>query len=291
MQQQPTLPLPKSIQIKGEQDNKIIKVSNHLATAQISLFGAQVLQFNPHHDQRERLWLSPQTKLNCTEAIRGGAPLCWPWFGNMFPSSSEKNTSLPSHGFLRSQLWQLTQADEDESGTRLCFSCPQPQGNGFKYKANVSVEVLIGATLDIALKIENIDDKAFTFTGAIHTYFAVHNINHVQLHGISGLYQDKTKEMNTFLTPEIYEINQETDRIHQIDSKSVVVSQMDIEAHTHIEQSGHDSIVVWNPWQKAESMNNVPDKGYLDFLCVECAITQGVELVPTEVHVLKQIIS
>ena len=289
--QQPDIPFPKSVQIKTEQNNKIIEINNRCATAQISLFGAQVIQFKPQHDQRERLWLSPETKLNGTEAIRGGAPLCWPWFANMFPATAENNTQLSSHGFLRSQLWQLTKVEDDETGTKLYFACPQSQGEGFQFKTKVNLEVFVGATLNIALKIENTDNQALTFTGAIHTYFAVHDIHQVQLHGISGLYLDKTKDMNTFFTPETYRISEEIDRIHDTDSQSVVINQIDIKSRTLVEQSGHDSLVVWNPWHKAKTMTNVPDSGYLNFVCVECAITQGKELLPTETHVLRQTIS
>lgn len=291
MQQDTSPTLPSSVQIKAERDNKIIVINNHLASAQISLFGAQVLQFQPHHDQRERLWLSPLTQLDCSEAIRGGAPLCWPWFANQFPQATEKLTKLPGHGFLRSQIWQLSQASETETGTTLSFTCPQTKADGFNYRCNVVLEVLVGATLRITLRVENTDNTSFTFTGALHTYFAVHNIRHVQLHGLSGLYQDKTREMNTFLTPEEYRIHEETDRIHQTTGKSVVISQTDIEAHTHIEQSGHDSMVVWNPWDKAKNIANVPDNGYQEFVCVECAITQGKEVLPGEIHELTQIIN
>lgn len=289
--QQPGIQFPKSVEIKVEPGNKIIKIHNRYATAQISLFGAQVIQFQPQHDQRERLWLSPDTKLNGTEAIRGGAPLCWPWFANMFPTTTDHPAQLPSHGFLRSQIWQLTKAVDENAGTRLYFSCLESQAAGFQYKTQVSLEVFVGATLDIALKIKNTDDTAFVFTGAIHTYFAVRDIHQVQLHGLSGLYQDKTKDMKAFFTPETYKISEEVDRIHDTDTESVIINQTDINARTQVEQSGHDSIVVWNPWHKAKTMANIPDSGYLNFLCVECAITQGKELLPTETHVLRQTIS
>lgn len=290
MQQEVSVTLPSSVQIKAERDNHIIYINNAFASAKISLFGAQVLQFQLHHDQRERLWLSPDTRLDCSEAIRGGAPLCWPWFANLFPDA-EKNARLPSHGFLRTQLWQLTQANETETGTTLCFSCPKTTGSGFNYHANVVLEVFVGATLRITLKVENTDSLPFTFTGAIHTYFAVHNIHQVKIQGITGQYQDKTKEMNSFQTPEDYRIQQETDRIHQTTGKSVVISQTDIEAHTHIEQFGHDSIVVWNPWEQAKNIANIPDNGYAEFVCVECAVTEGRELQPGDVHELTQVIN
>lgn len=284
-------PLPPSIHIESERDNKIIKITNAHASAKISLFGAQVLQFQPHQDKRERLWLSPNTKVDCSEAIRGGAPLCWPWFANQFPKHAERQSQLPSHGFLRSQLWQISHAEELESGTKLVFTSPNAQGQGFDYQASVSLHVMVGAALEISLVIENTDRNAFAFTGAIHTYFAVHDINQVQIHGINGLYIDKTKDMNTFLTPEEYGISTETDRIHQNDNKSVVISQTDIEAHTHIEQTGHDSIVVWNPWQQAKNISNMPDDAYRAFICVECAITNEKTLLPGETHRLTQIIN
>jgi glucose-6-phosphate 1-epimerase len=107
--------------------------------------------------------------------------------------------------------------------------------------------------------------------------------------GLSEQYSDKTRGYQMLDTPQIYQFNEETDRVHQEQPKTLTIA--DGEIKTDILSSGHDSIVVWNPWQeKSISMGDMADDGYLTMLCVETAITQGQDVAPKATHVLQQII-
>jgi glucose-6-phosphate 1-epimerase len=78
--------------------------------------------------------------------------------------------------------------------------------------------------------------------------------------------------------------------VHQQQSKLVTIKN--VSNQTDVYSSGHDSIVVWNPWQeKSANMADMADDSYLTMVCVETAITQGQSVNPGETHILEQAIS
>ncbi|UAA40424.1 D-hexose-6-phosphate mutarotase [Paraneptunicella aestuarii] len=281
--------LPQSVSIQQQGNNQILCIDNQHASMKLSLFGAQVFSFVPKHDGRERLWLSPLTHLDGSETIRGGTPLCWPWFANQFPQGS---SVLPAHGFVRNQYWQMISCEEDTNGTHLVLECPNTSAQGFPYSAKLTVEITVSSELEIKLITENIGDEAFNITAALHTYFAVDDLSSYFIYGVTGEYLDKTRAMNRFTTPSNYQLSEETDRIHYSDSRAIALCNHDGSQKTEITQEGHDSIVIWNPWQEeARKVSNIPDADYVKFVCIEAAVTQELSIVPGEQHQLIQRIS
>lgn len=140
------------------------------------------------------------------------------------------------------------------------------------------------------LSTTNLGDDAFTYSCAIHSYFSISDLNHVELVGLEGQYLDKTRDYQSINTPTPYLFKEETDRVHLHQPKSVsIVNGQNI---TEVLSSGHDSMVVWNPWrEKSKSMKDMTDKGYQSMLCVETAITQGHIVEAGQTHVLQQIVN
>ena len=276
--------LSQSCSITARENIQVLKIDNPVASAEISLFGGHILSFTPKHDGRERLWVSNNAIFDGNKAIRGGVPICWPWFGD---HASDK--SVASHGYVRTQLWTVVSSENTEQGTQIVIVPTTCQGLGFNGKAALSLEITIGKQLNIKLITTNQGDQAFNYTCALHTYFAVTDINQSQIEGLSGEYKDKTRSFDTFNTVNPYRFTEETDRVHlhQPDKLNI------LDAHNPIEilSSGHDSIVVWNPWQdKSISMGDMANDSYLTMLCVETAITQGQIIKAGETHVLEQVI-
>src|SRR5688572_16242384 len=120
----------------------MLTVDNPQATAQISLFGGQVLGFRPKHDGRERLFLSGKAKLDGSKSIRGGIPVCWPWFGAYKGGSPQQG--LPAHGFARTRRWELTKLTEDAEGSHLQLHMPETTGPGFAGPARLELKISIG---------------------------------------------------------------------------------------------------------------------------------------------------
>jgi len=260
---------------------KLINVDNQAAGLQLSLYGGHVLSFVPKIDNRERLWLSPAAVMDGSKAIRGGIPVCWPWF------AAHQQPNLPAHGYLRTQPWNIVRIDDELNCTELVLQPTRCAGDGFKGDADVSLVICVSEQLSISLISQNTGSSAFEFRAALHSYFKVSDISQVQIQGLSGQYIDKVQQNSLLPTPTPYNIIAETDRIHLCTTDKVLLE--DNTQKTVIGCSGHDSIVVWNPGpQKAREMTDMPEQEYQHMLCIETAVTQGKTLQAGETHTLTQ---
>ncbi len=276
-----------SITIKETSGITFLNIDNPFATAQISLYGGHILSYIPKSDNIERLWLSPHAHMDGDKPIRGGIPICWPWFSD---NHGREKGELPAHGFLRSQVWQLQKSEDTEKGTLVSLTPAFTRADGFEYDCEVTLEITVGESLSVNLITNNTGVVPFTFNTALHTYFEVPDINHVELKGLRGNYKDKTDNFSIKETPSPYRFSEETDRIHSDAAKELSLFAKN-ERLTQINSAGHDSIVVWNPWQSAASISDMDAFGFKQMICVETAITSGKELKPGESHTLNQIIS
>jgi len=276
--------LTASINVITRGNIQLLHIDNAFASAEISLFGGHMLSFKPKHDLRDRLWVSPNAVFDAKKAIRGGIPICWPWFGD-----HASNTDLAAHGYVRTQTWKVINSEETATGTSISLKPSTNAGDGFESDAQLTLTVHIGKQLNIQLHTTNQGDTPLTYNCALHSYFAISSINSCELAGLFGQYSDKTQGHQIFDTPLPYRFSEETDRVHQEQPKTLTI--IDDSIKTEILSAGHDSIVVWNPWQdKSINMGDMADDSYLTMLCVETAITQGQEVAPKTTHVLEQII-
>ncbi|MBU3023057.1 D-hexose-6-phosphate mutarotase [Aestuariibacter sp. A3R04] len=278
--------IPDTIRVDESAGITFLHIDNAFASCRISLYGAHVLSFTPKTDNRDRLWLSPHAYLNGERPIRGGIPICWPWFAD---DHGREKGALPAHGFLRTQVWQIQYAEETPEGTRIVLSPAFSRGDGFEYDCTVSYEVMVGSALTVSLETRNTGIVPFRFNAALHTYFSVPDIAQVTLEGISGEYKDKLENWAEKPTPNPYSINGETDRIHNHAAKTVTINYQQTE-FTVVESGGHDSMVVWNPWQGAASIADMDAFGFKHMMCVETAITNGCPLSPDEKHTVTQLV-
>src|ERR1700682_1273142 len=76
-------------------------ITTPLASAEIYLHGAHVTRYQSA-GQKPMLWRSAQSLYQADKAIRGGVPICFPWFG---PRAGEPTS--PIHGFARIKEWQV----------------------------------------------------------------------------------------------------------------------------------------------------------------------------------------
>lgn len=264
---------------------QILQIDNPLAKAEISLFGGHILSFIPKHDNRERLWVSDKAIFDGEKAIRGGIPVCWPWFGD-----HASNKEIAAHGYVRTQTWEILNSEDTTSGTTITLKPRTSAGDGFAGHSQLILAVHIGQQLNIQLRTTNLGDTPLTYNCALHSYFAIADIRQCELVGLSGQYKDKTRDYKVFGTPQPYQFSEETDRVHIQQPRTLTI--VDESIKTDILSSGHDCIVVWNPWQdKSISMGDMADDSYLTMLCVETAITRGQEVQAGQIHILEQIIT
>ncbi|MEP4889209.1 MAG: D-hexose-6-phosphate mutarotase [Aliiglaciecola sp.] len=274
---------PSSISTGKRGENDILEINNDFAEATISLFGGHILSFIPKTDNIDRLWVSDAAIFDNKTAIRGGIPICWPWFGD---GHKQNRDDLPSHGFVRTQIWSLDSAEESNQGTQLILSPKTTQGPGWAYKSTLKLRVTVGKTLVVELITRNLDAEDINLGCALHSYFSIDDIDNVSLVGLSGPYLDKTKGYEEFETPEIYRIRQETDRVHL---HPAVLVEINNGHHISVRSTGHDSIVVWNPWKdNCLRMKDMHSDSFESMICVETAITQGKLIKSKEEVIVKQ---
>lgn len=280
------MPPVNSVTVSESNGLTFLDVSNSFASARISLFGGHILSYIPKVDERERLWVSPHAYLNGERPIRGGIPVCWPWFSD---DHGREKGALPSHGFLRTQVWKLVNSEDTHKGTTITLSPSFTRAEGFENDCSVIMKIAVGEALEVLLVTENTGVVPFEFNCALHTYFQVDHIQHTQINGIEGQYKDKLDDWALKSTPVPYTITGETDRIHVAPIKTAEI-EVDGSTFTEVVSEGNDSLVIWNPWQGAASISDMDPFGYKHMLCVETSLTQGQTLAPGESHALRQTI-
>lgn len=271
-------------------------VDNEHAKARISLFGGHLLSYIPKKDQRERLWLSKCAIFDAMTPIRGGVPICWPWFG-----ASKNFANAPNHGFVRTQMWQLVAIENQSTAnphqmSTVCTLVPTRLGAyGIPAELTVILRISIGVACEIQLITENQSERSVPLSQAIHSYFAVTDIANVAIEGINAPYFNKLDKSVGNESSSPYLIGAETDSVHGLDPSiagSVYQTIAITEASrttVHIEHSGHNGTVVWNPWVgKSQSMSDICDGGYVSMLCIEAVTEPEIILKLGQRHVLTQ---
>lgn len=261
-----------SLQFKtGKGGTPVVEIKNDQASVVISLQGAHVLSWKPI-DHDEVIWLSSDAKYIMGKPVRGGIPICWPWFG-----AHESDSSFPSHGFARNVLWEVIDTKIVASGeTEITFQLSTDELDE-KYKniwplsTVVEYRVSIGKQLTMELSTFNTSDQTMTITQALHTYFNIDDIDNTKVYGLDGkTYLDKTEGFTSKIQDGPISIKSEVDRVY-LDTKDDITIDDKIRKIT-IKKQGSQSTVVWNPWKDiAKKMDDLDDEGYRKMLCVESA--------------------
>lgn len=259
--------------VEGKGGFAFINVKNSAATAQISLYGGQVLSYRPL-GQDELLFVSERAYYEEGKAIKGGVPICWPAFGASFTSQGR-----PFHGFARNRTWQLENVVQPESDlTVVCLQLVEDDESLkiFPYRFKLKLEIHISKELQLKLITENTDVNEFEITQALHTYISVQDISKTTLSGLDKIeYLDKAKS-NTGPERKCQQgdviISSEVDRIYLNVSQQLKLEDASARREIIIYSEGNQTLVVWNPWKDlCEQSADLLDDDYLRFICVETA--------------------
>ncbi|WDS35000.1 D-hexose-6-phosphate mutarotase [Pseudoxanthomonas sp.] len=264
----------------------VLRVETPLCRAALSLHGGQLLSFIPAGGD-DVLWLSPLAK-GAPGAIRGGVPVCWPYFGK-----ENQPADAQQHGFARNTTWTLDDTREDGDGNlHLTLSLPEDASTPLRLRQTL----VLGVGLQQALITHNPSDVRLGFTQALHSYFAVGEASRVRVEGLDGLdYADKYTG-DTFAQSGDWSLDDprdpgRSDRIYHAAGGHYVLHDPARGRRLRISTTGSHALVVWNPGQAgAQAMGDVPDAAWHDFLCVEAANAARdiVTLAPGATHTLAQ---
>jgi len=279
-----------------------LRLATRHGSAIVALQGAHLLSWVPA-GQRDVFWLSPQSP-PAPAAIRGGVPVCWPWF-----AKQDRPESAAQHGPVRNLRWQVNavHASSDDEVSLTLAPCPDAAQAGdlatLAPGLAVSLRITLGRTLAQRLTTRNLGDTPFALTQALHSYFAVSNAAHVRIDGLEGLaYQDKLRSMAPGVQHTPFALAQACDRIYhrpaaqsaQVPGHRYTLVDAAWQRQVVVETHGSQSVVVWNPGREgARRMADVPDQGWRDYFCIEAANAgpDVVALAPGAEHALAQELS
>ncbi len=238
----------------------VLVITHPKVSAAITLQGAHLLAYQPAGEEPV-LWMSSESAFKTGVAIRGGVPICWPWFG---PAGK------PSHGFARNLPWELTSHHEDENGVELVLTLKDSAETRELWPHDFTLTARFRLGKECHIELESTGD--FETTSALHAYFNIGDIDKVKVSGLGKSFIDKvdggkTAQQNGDLT-----FSGQTDRIFtQAEATSLIVDSA--LNRTLVIQHHHNSdVVAWNPGAELSvSMKDMADDSYKTMVCVETA--------------------
>lgn len=284
-----------------------VRVENDNASATVFLQGAQLSHYQ-RHSEPPIIWNSPLCDYRSGTSLRGGIPVCWPWFGALEknPDAVQKQmqyVAASAHGLVRHQPWQLEEIQQPSSGqTQLTLSLllENNQHPIWPTATLLTMEIGVGATLTINFTVNNRSNKTVHFSSALHSYFAISDIDHISLDGLDGLkYIDCLQNWSTQQQQGTLMINQEVDRIYHGTGTNTNSTCKNHQPITLVDKgwqraitvacTGSDSAVIWNPWiEKSRRLAHFAEDAYKAMLCIESANADQdfVQLAPSAQHTL-----
>ncbi|MNN05383.1 putative glucose-6-phosphate 1-epimerase [compost metagenome] len=246
--------------------------------ALIAQQGAQLLSYQPH-EQQPLVWLSESAEYKHGQSVRGGVPVCWPWFGNISMNPVEvrgmvEGESGPAHGLVRGVDWELEDIADELGELTVHFRLNAPHGlPGWPHAAEVSLAMRFGEHLKLELTTHNHGDKPLAISQALHTYFAVSDSREVTIDGLQGArYIETLEDWEERTQHGVVRFTGETDRIYLGLDKPLVIRDPQWQRGIHIQASHSRSAVVWNPWiDKSNRLSQFPDDAWQRMLCIETA--------------------
>jgi glucose-6-phosphate 1-epimerase len=255
--------------LKIKNELEYIEVSNELSSIKIALQGAHIFDFRVK-EKAPLLFLSETSHFKVGKAIRGGIPICWPWFGE-HPSDS----SLQNHGFARTSMWTHISTEEiDKNSTKIILELKSSEETEklWSYQFELQLEIIMSDRLELSLITKNKGSKPFVITQALHTYLLIQNISTTCVEGLDQtMYYDKLT--NTYNNPQKGKLcfNSEVDRVYEKVAKPLRIKEIEVQT------VGSNTVVVWNPGKNFK--NNFSDlSDYRTMLCIESANTLNEEV-------------
>ncbi|HVO20954.1 MAG TPA: D-hexose-6-phosphate mutarotase [Anaeromyxobacter sp.] len=260
-----------------------VEVENGKGTATVALQGAHVLAWAPRGEEPV-VWLSEAARFVPGAAVRGGIPICWPWFG---PHPTD--AARPQHGFARTSEWQVVAVERlPDERTRLTFRLPDGHGgDAWPHRTEVLYVVTVGRTLELDLVTRNAGEEPLAIGQALHTYFRVSDYERVTVHGVEGCrYLDKVSGAEG-LQDRPLTLTGKFDRVFLGSSRDCIIEDPGLSRAIRVAKRSSSSTVVWNPGIAGATGDYGP-RGSREMLCLETANVANdvVRLAPHAVHVL-----
>jgi glucose-6-phosphate 1-epimerase len=267
-----------------------VAIATSEAAGEMYLHGAQVTSWRPRGAE-EVLFVSSQSRWEEGRAIRGGVPVCFPWFGNKVD-----DPSAPAHGFVRTKAWHLESIVQAGGAVTVSMFTESTDATKRWWPADFHLvqRATFGSELTLELVVRNTGATSFRFEEALHSYFRVGHVEKARLQGLSGVqYLDKT-DLNRKKTQQgPIAIVSETDRVYLNTQSAIEMEDKSLNRRIGVVKENSETTVVWNPWvEKAKAFSDFGTAEWTQMVCIETSNVSdfAVELAPRQQHGMQAIV-
>jgi glucose-6-phosphate 1-epimerase len=267
------------------------EITTPQASATVYLQGAHLVAWQPA-GQQPVIFTSRKTELAPGKAIRGGIPVCFPWF-----AARHDGKTGPSHGFGRIQDWTLAFAALAGDDLHLTFTLgptEMSRGLGFDH-FRVAYQLIIGQTLTVQLTVANDGASPLVFEEALHTYYKVADVHEITVTGLEGVtYLDKNDLLQAKKQEGAISITGPTDRVYLNTTTTCIIHDTVSKRRIHVAKTNSNTTVVWNPWESgAKKLADMDPTEWHEFVAVETvnAAEDTITLAPGASHTMQAHIS
>lgn len=244
--------------------------------AQLFLQGAHLTHYAPTNESNW-LWLSDTARFNTGSAIRGGIPICWPWFGDPDKNPAAVRRHIrdnTAHGFARTAVWSLEDVRESPDDVEVSLSLDATSDFSDLWEGHAKALVTFrfsATTLQMALTTTNLGPEPLTLSQALHSYFPTSDITRTAVTGLDNTrYTDTLEQWSRYVQHGDIHFSGEVDRIYETDSRDIGITTP--ASSYRLCSSGSQSAVAWNPGpEKAGRLSDFPAHAWQTMLCVETA--------------------
>lgn len=261
-----------------------VQITGTFGEGQIYLHGAHVTSWKPTSND-EAIFVSTKTRWEEGNAIRGGIPVCFPWFRGKLD-----DPHAPAHGFVRTKMWQLESIVQDESGVAVTMFTQSDEHTQKWWPGEFRLvhRTTFGAELRLELICTNTGITPFRFEEALHTYNRIASIEDVRLQGLDGVsYLDNTDSNKAKTQRGDVRVASPTDSAYHSTQSEVDLVDENMKRRIRLRKEHSLSTVVWNPWSDgAARLQDLGDGEWKHFLCVEASniLDASIKLAPGQEH-------
>jgi len=268
-----------------------VKITSAAASAEVYLHGAHLTSWVPA-GAKPVIFLSDKAQFQDGKAIRGGVPICFPWF-----NAKADNPKAPSHGFVRTKSWELESIIHEGNAIAVSLSTASDEATRkwWPHDFKAVQRITISSHLQMELTVTNTGAAPLTFEEALHTYYKVGGIRKIRIVGLDGVaYLDNADSLREKMQHGDNVFTQRTDNAYVNTQSELELTDPVLKRRILIGKQNSHNTVVWNPWAElAHGMADLGDDDWQDFVCVEAANIRANAfslLQPGEQHTMTAII-
>jgi glucose-6-phosphate 1-epimerase len=265
-------------------------ITSPVAAGEIYLHGAHVTSWKPA-GRDEVFFVSSQSRWEEGRAIRGGVPICFPWFG-----AQADDPKAPAHGFVRTKAWQLESITRAGNAVTVSMFTESNEDTKRWWRAEFRLvyRATFGSELTLELEVSNTGGTSLRFEEALHAYYRVGDIKKARVRGLDTVhYLDKTDSNREKTQDGQITIVSETDRVYLNTSDAIELDDPILGRRTRVTKENSRTTVVWNPWvEKARALSDLADNEWMQMICIETSNVSdcSVDLEPGQQHKMRALV-